>query len=72
MAGYFFTLRIMQWFWSASDKRRERFVSICLGSNVQLPTSESSMNKKIVRKEPMAHIRIFIKDRGHLLGLTQA
>jgi geranylgeranyl reductase len=30
------------------------------------------MNKKLVRKEPMAHVRIFFKDMGHLLGLVKA
>jgi geranylgeranyl reductase len=24
-----------------------------------------------VRKKPMAHVRIFIKDMGHLLGLAK-
>ena len=25
----FWILRMMQWFWYSSDRRRERFVSIC-------------------------------------------
>jgi len=29
------------------------------------------MNKKLVRKKPMAHLKIFIKDMGHLLGLAK-
>ncbi len=28
------------------------------------------MNKELVRAEPMAHIRIFLKDMSHLLGLA--
>jgi geranylgeranyl reductase len=68
----FFILRIMQSFWYASDKRRERFVSICQDPDVQKLTWDSYMNKKLVRKEPMAHVRIFIKDMGHLLGLVKA
>jgi geranylgeranyl reductase len=68
----FFILRIMQRFWYANDKRRERFVSICQDPDVQKLTWESYMNKKLVRKEPMAHVRIFIKDMGHLLGLVKA
>jgi geranylgeranyl reductase len=68
----FFILRIMQHFWYASDKRRERFVSICQDPDVQKLTWDSYMNKKLVRKEPMAHVRIFLKDMGHLLGLVKA
>jgi geranylgeranyl reductase len=26
------------------------------------------MNKELVRRKPMAHVRIFMKDMGHLLG----
>ena len=29
------------------------------------------VNKKLVRKKPMAHVRIFLKDMGHLLGLAK-
>jgi len=29
------------------------------------------MNKKLVRKKPMAHLKIFIKDMGNLLGLAK-
>jgi geranylgeranyl reductase len=62
----------MQWFWYSSDKRRERFVSICRDPDVQRLTWESYMNKKLVRKDPMAHAKIFFKDMGHLLGLVKA
>jgi len=68
----FFILRIMQYFWYANDKRRERFVGICKDPDVQKLTWDSYMNKKLVRKEPMAHVRIFFKDMGHLLGLVNA
>jgi geranylgeranyl diphosphate/geranylgeranyl-bacteriochlorophyllide a reductase len=30
------------------------------------------MNKELVRKRPMAHVRIFFKDMAHLLGLVRA
>ena len=30
------------------------------------------MNKELVRKKPMAHVRIFFKDLAHLLGLVRA
>ncbi len=67
----FGVLGIMQWFWYGSEKRRERFVKICEDRDVQQLTFESYMNKKLVRKKPMAHVRIFIKDVGHLLGLAK-
>jgi geranylgeranyl reductase len=67
----FRVLGIMQWFWYGSDRRRERFVAICRDRDVQQLTFESYMNKKLVRKKPMAHVRIFFKDMGHLLGLAR-
>jgi geranylgeranyl reductase len=67
----FTVLGIMQWFWYSSEKRRERFVKICEDRDVQQLTFESYMNKKLVRKKPMAHVRIFLKDMGHLLGLAK-
>ncbi len=30
------------------------------------------MNKKLTRKDPLAHVRIFFKDVAHLLGLVDA
>jgi len=30
------------------------------------------MNKVLVRKKPMAHVRIFFKDLGHLFGVAKA
>jgi geranylgeranyl reductase len=68
----FFILGIMQHFWYANDRRRERFVSICRDPDVQRLTWESYMNKQLVRKDPMAHLRIFCKDMAHLLGLAKA
>jgi geranylgeranyl diphosphate/geranylgeranyl-bacteriochlorophyllide a reductase len=67
----FWVLGIMQRFWYSSDKRRERFVSICKDKDVQTLTFESYMNKRLVRKKPMAHVRIFFKDMAHLLGLAR-
>ena len=67
----FWVLGIMQRFWYSSDKRRERFVSICRDKDVQQLTFESYMNKELVRKKPMAHVRIFFKDMAHLLGLAR-
>ena len=66
----FWILGIMQKFWYKSDKRRERFVSICRDPDVQELTWEAYMHKRLVKAKPMAHVRIFFKDMAHLLGLT--
>ncbi len=68
----FRVLRMMQWFWYANDKRRERFVSICRDKDVQQLTWDSYMNKRLVMARPFAHLRIFFKDMAHLLGLVSA
>jgi geranylgeranyl reductase len=66
----FWVLGIMQHFWYRSDKRRERFVSMCADRDVQRLTWQAYMNKELVRADPGAHARIFLKDMGHLLGLS--
>ena len=68
----FRVLGIMQWFWYATDKRRESFVKICEDKDVQQLTFESYMNKELARKKPMAHVRIFLKDMAHLMGFVRA
>lgn len=68
----FWVLGIMQSFWYSSDKRRERFVSICRDPDVQRLTWQAYMHKRLVRAKPMAHARIFFKDLAHLLGLVRA
>jgi geranylgeranyl reductase len=67
----FWVLGLMQRFWYSSDKRRERFVSICQDRDVQQLTFDAYMNKRLVRARPMAHVRIFLKDMAHLLGLAR-
>ena len=67
----FRVLGIMQWFWYSNDRLRERFVSICKDRDVQQLTFESYMNKELVRKRPMAHVRIFFKDLAHLFGVAR-
>jgi len=67
----FWVLGVMQHFWYANDRRRERFVSICKDRDVQQLTFESYMNKELVRKKPMAHVRIFFKDLAHLFGVAR-
>ena len=66
----FWVLGIMQYFWYRSDKRRERFVTMCADPDVQHLTWQAYMNKELVRAKPAAHARIFLKDMGHLLGLS--
>jgi geranylgeranyl reductase len=66
----FQVLGLMQRFWYSSDRRRERFVSICRDPDVQHLTWEAYMNKRLVRAKPGAHVRIFFKDLAHLLGVV--
>ena len=68
----FFVLAVMQYFWYSSDKRRERFVSMCDDKDVQKLTFDAYMNKELVRAKPIAHVKIFFKDLGHLMGLVKA
>jgi len=67
----FWVLGILQFFWYGGDRRRERFVKICEDKDVQRLTWESYMNKELVKREPLAHVRVFFKDLGHLLGLAR-
>ena len=68
----FWVLGIMQRFWYSTDKRRERFVSICRDPDVQRLTWQAYMHKKLVRAKPLTHLRIFAKDMAHLLGIVRA
>ena len=67
----FFILGMMQKFWYRSDRLREKFVHICKDEDVQRLTWEAYMNKQLVRKKPLAHMRIFFKDLAHLCGVVQ-
>ena len=64
----FMVLGIMQWFWYRSDNMRERFVKLCEDPDIQQLTWEAYMNKELVRKKSMAHVRIFITDTKQLFG----
>ncbi len=66
----FWMLGMMQKFWYANDKRRERFVSICDDPDVQYLTWQAYMHKRLVKAKPAAHARIFFKDMAHLLGIV--
>jgi geranylgeranyl diphosphate/geranylgeranyl-bacteriochlorophyllide a reductase len=66
----FFILGAMQYFWYRNDRLREAFVSLCKDPDVQRLTWEAYMNKELVRRDPLAHVRIFFKDLAHLLRLA--
>ncbi len=66
----FRVLRSMQDAYYRSDERRERFVSLCHDVDVQKLTFEAYMNKKLVTKRPLAHVKIGIKNMAHLLRLV--
>jgi geranylgeranyl diphosphate/geranylgeranyl-bacteriochlorophyllide a reductase len=66
----FWVLGIMQHFWYRNDDRRERFVKMCDDPDVQRLTWQAYMNKELVRADPMAHVRVFFKDMGHLLRIS--
>jgi len=66
----FLVLGIMQHWWYSSDKRREGFVKMCRDPDVQRLTWEAYLHKRLVRGNPMAHVRVFFKDLLTLLGLA--
>lgn len=68
----FWVLGIMQRFWYSNDNRRERFVAICRDRDVQELTFEGYMRKAIVRARPLSHVKIFLKNLGHLSGVVPA
>jgi len=68
----FLVLGLMQTFWYRTDWTRERFVKMCADKDVQRLTWEGYMNKTLVRRDPLAHVKIFFKDMAHLLGLARA
>ena len=59
-------------FWYGTDNRREKFVAMCRDPDVQTLTWQSYTTKKLVRRRPFAHIRVFFKDVAQLLGLARA
>ncbi len=66
----FRALRAMQDAYYISDERRERFVSLCHDVDVQRLTFEAYMNKKLVKKRPLAHLKIGLKNLAHLTRLV--
>ncbi|MRD74202.1 geranylgeranyl diphosphate reductase [Rhodocyclus tenuis] len=68
----FWALGLLQRFWYTSDGRREKFVKLCADPDIQELTWESYLHKRLVRRKPFAHVRVFLKDLAHLLGLAKA
>jgi geranylgeranyl reductase len=66
----FWILGMMQYFWYATDKRRERFVSLCRDPDIQRLTWQAYLEKELVRSDPMAHMRIMMRDFAHLFGVV--
>jgi geranylgeranyl reductase len=63
---------IMQRFWYVSRTSGASASSdLCRDRDVQKLTFDSYMNKELVRARPGAHMRIFFKDIGHLLGFLR-
>ena len=67
----FWILGWMQKFWYSNDRRRERFVHLCSDPDIQRLTWQAYLYKRLVRASPLAHLRIFLKDTAHLLGLAR-
>lgn len=67
----FLALGVLQWFWYANDRRRERFVTMCADKDVQDLTWQAYMNKELVRRKKTAHLRVMMKDVAHLLGIVR-
>jgi geranylgeranyl diphosphate/geranylgeranyl-bacteriochlorophyllide a reductase len=66
----FLALGLLQRVWYANDKRREKFVAMCDDADVQALTWQAYMEKKLVRRRPMAHARVLIKDIKQLMGFA--
>jgi geranylgeranyl diphosphate/geranylgeranyl-bacteriochlorophyllide a reductase len=58
----FWMLGMMQRFWYASDRRRERFVSICRDADVQKFSLQAYMSKELARAKLATHLRIFSRN----------
>jgi geranylgeranyl reductase len=66
----FLMLGIMQGYWYRNDRRREKFAAICADEDVQRLTWESYLEKRIVFRDPLAHVRIFCKDVMQMMRLA--
>ena len=66
----FKVLGAMQNAYYKTDDRRERFVSLCHDVDVQTMTFEAYMNKDLGKSQPLAHLKIALKNIAHLLGIV--
>ena len=66
----FLALGLLQYVWYRNDRRRERFVTMCRDPDVQRLTWQAYMNKELVRRDPLGHLRVLLKDLGHVFGLV--
>ena len=66
----FKVLGAMQNAYYKTDDRRERFVSLCHDVDVQTMTFEAYMNKELGKAQPLAHLKIALKNIAHLLGIV--
>jgi geranylgeranyl diphosphate/geranylgeranyl-bacteriochlorophyllide a reductase len=67
----FLVLGVLQWIWYRNDRLRENFVNLCKDPDVQRLTWESYMNKELVRRDPLGHLRVMLKDIASLIGLAR-
>ena len=68
----FLALGVLQRVFYSSDKRREQFVRMCRDKDVQRLTWEGYLDKKLVRRDPLGHMRVALKDAMELMGLRRA
>jgi geranylgeranyl reductase len=66
----FMALGFLQAFWYRNDWLREKFVAMCGDKDVQALTWQAYMDKELVRRQKLAHVRVMLKDIGVLLGIT--
>lgn len=66
----FMALGFLQAFWYRNDWLRERFVAMCGDADVQKLTWQAYMEKELVRREKLAHLRVMLKDIAALLGFA--
>ena len=66
----FMALGFLQWFWYANDKRREKFVKMCADPDIQRLTWQGYLDKKLVRSDPLGHLRVAWKDLREIFRIA--
>jgi geranylgeranyl reductase len=67
----FRVLDVMQDTWYGTRDRKERFVTLCRDVDIQRLAFDGYTRKRLVFGRPLAHVRIFLKNLGHLSGLLR-